>query len=117
MGGGATAVGYLTQTSHDCVSHTIRRGSITKRLIDGIEAQFGVTYDMYKKVEEEPKEEVQTRIELPTINNEDIKGIACLLREICNNQLVVYKRLNHLTGCCTRLEDEVIKMREKVEKL
>lgn len=116
--GGATAVGYLTQTSHDCVTHTIRRGSITTRLIDKIEEAFGVPYDMYKKVEEEPpKEEVSPKIALPEMSNDDFKQFACFLREICNNQLAIYKRLNHLTGVGTRLEDEIIKMREKVEKL
>ena len=104
--GGATAVAYHTGTSYDGIVKTIRRGSITMRLADKINDQFGISYDMYKKIEEEPpKEEIQPRITLPEVDNKDIKELAFLLREICNNQLAIYKRLNFLTG-------EVVRIRE-----
>ena len=87
----------------------VQRRKISKLTAEAIESVFGVPLSAYKA--EQPKEEqLKCIVELPEINSQDtkeiLKAILCLLREVCNNQVAMYKRINHLTG-------EVIRFREE----
>lgn len=104
--GGYSAVGKRIFRSHSVLSRTVSRGAISRPIAEAIEACYGVPYEAYAKKEEKPPMIQPVPItDLPEIGNQDIKELAILLREVCNNQLAIYKRLNHLTGVGTRIED------------
>ncbi len=105
--GGYTAVGNKIYRSHSVLSKTVTRGAISKPIAKAIEECFGVPYEAYKKQDEKTYEIKPAPItDLPEIGNQDIKELAILLREVCNNQLAIYKRLNHLTGMMQRFLDD-----------
>lgn len=112
--GGPKAVGEKIHRSASTISNIYGQGKISEHIAYAIEAAYGVPYEAYKLEKTEP--EPQVIMSLPETEN-DTKAILCLLREICNNQLSIYKRLNHLTGVGCRMQDSITEIEEKVKKL
>lgn len=104
--GGASLVARKIHRSPSSIGNVLSRGYISIVFSDAIKDVFGVPYEDYMKKEDD--EDVKVVADLPEIDNENLKDIAALLRQICNNQTAIYKRLNHITG-------EVVRINEKME--
>lgn len=118
--GGGGQVSRKIYRSTSTMTNVLKRGAISLVLADAIYREYGVPLSVYelkepekpiKEQKEEPREEPQLVIEIPEAEG-GIKAILCLLREICNNQIAIYKRLNHLTGVICRIEEEMKKRNE-----
>lgn len=124
--GGHSAVAEKIYRTDSALRITLRRGTISEVIANAIYKAYGVPLEEYAK--EEPKEVIQQTMELKGDGADKLTELLCQITsmldqitkkatEMCNNHIVFYKRINHLTGAVTRLEDEVKLIREKVEKL
>ena len=109
--GGYQEVGRKIYRDQGTIRNVLSRGKISRVISDAIYQAYGVPLDIYSKKDTAHAKEVTEPKCIIDIPNEG-KEIQYLLREMCNNQVAIYKRLNHLTGIGTRLEDEIIKIRK-----
>ena len=104
--GGGGAVSLKIYRTRSTMTNCLKRGAISLVLADAIYREYGIPLSAYELKEPEvTKENPQPVITIPEAEG-DTKAILCLLREICNNQLAIYKRLNHLTGVVCKMEEE-----------
>lgn len=103
--GGYTVAASKIYRTHPVLSKAVKRGTISRPIADAIETVFGVPYTVYKKEDDEATP--QPMVKLPQIDNDGLKELAAILREMNNTMVACYKRLNHITGILTRLEDSI----------
>lgn len=104
--GGAKLLSNNIGVTENTMQNYIKGEYIAAVKVHSFEKELGISIDDLKKAKEEQAQQVMT--ELPKLDGDWPKEIAVLLREMCNNQLALYRRVNQLT-------EEVIKVREEIE--
>ena len=89
--GGIVEVSYHTKTSANSIYFTMRRGTISNPLRKKLDF-IGIKYEDYKP--EEPKPEEPTAEAVPVTT--DMQTIIAMLGEICNNMIVVNRKLDEI---------------------